>query len=73
VALWVANYFPEVTAMAPVRTAYVHAWGPDEAARIAGEHMRDDEKRVDVVRAVLRPGIRLPRGALLNPGPLEPD
>jgi hypothetical protein len=64
--LWLLEFYRFLTGVAPVRFGYIHAASYEEAADRAQALMDEDEERVDVTRIVLKPGLRLPRGTLLD-------
>jgi hypothetical protein len=66
-SLWAARFYKDKDLKQLTRIAYVRATTGEDAALIAQIHMRDEEKRVELTRAVLGGSERLQPGELLNP------
>ena len=65
-SLWALHFYNEVEDHTPVRVAYLHAFGVDEALRRASEHWEHGEKRVSAHKVRINAGVQIPPGMMLS-------
>ncbi len=64
--LWIARFFKDLEHKTLSRTAYLRARTGNKASEIASAAMTPNELSVEFARVILKPGLTVPAGALLN-------
>lgn len=63
--IWQCKFFKDPEGRVPDRTGYIKANSEDKAAEIALRNLSENENRIEVVRVIFRPELRLEPGLKL--------
>jgi hypothetical protein len=65
--LWLARFYRDLNSDDVMRRGYIRATSEADAANVAMNNMRANEKRVEVARVFVGTKDRIPEADLLNP------